>query len=208
MPAPEGKKPGRRAFVPTDADRDAVRRMAGAKHRDIARVIGVSVPTLRKAFRDDLAAAKGEDLFSAEAAPRAPSTRPTAGGRRPFQPHDGQRRKVMELAAVGKPPSHIARVLGLSEPTLRKHFAEELEIGAEKIEAELVTALMAKARTGNTPAIQAARAMIAQARLDSIEAAMTAPAPKPETPGKKMQASLDAAGVIETADWAQHLRPN
>jgi len=208
MLAPEGKKPGRRAFVPSEADRDAVRRMVGAKHKDIARVIGISVPTLRKAFAADLAAAKGEDLFSAEAAPREPSARPAAGGRRPFQPHDGHRRKVMELAAVGKPPSHIARVLGLSEPTVRKHFAEELEIGAEKIEAELVTALMAKARTGNTPAIQAARAMIAQARLDSMEAAISTPAAKPDTPGKKMQAGLDAASVIETADWAQHLRPN
>ena len=212
MRPPQGNKPGRRAYVPSDADRETVRKMAGARHADIARVIGISVPTLRKAFAAELAAANGGDLFDAEAAPRArrESTATSAGGRKAFRPSDAQRRRVMELAAVGKRPSAIARVLQVSEPTLRKHFAEELTTGAERVEAEVIAALMSKARSGNVSALKEARTMIAQARLEAMEAALGAAEPtlKPETPGKKLQASMEAARIIEEAEWAEHLRPN
>lgn len=219
MQAPEAKKPGRRAFVPSDADRAAVRGMAGASHPDIALALGVSVPTLRKYFAADLAARAGDDLFAAEPATPAPTLRrpqrPPAGGRKPFRPDPSHRRRVQELAAFGKPPAAIARVIGVSEPTLRKHFAEDLAIGAEKVEAEIITALMTKARAGNVAALRAAGAMIAQARLDSLERELEkhgAAADKPlaaaraDTPGKKLQAALEAAEVIESAPWAEHLR--
>lgn len=216
MQAPERKKPGRRAFIPSDADRETARRMAGARHLDIARVLGVSVPTLRKHFAAELAARADIDLFTAEAAPRQPRerrhARPASGGRKAFRPDDYQRRRVRELAAFGKSPAVIARVIGVSEPTLRKHFAEELATGAERVEAEVLAALMSKARAGNVTALKEARALISQARLDTLEAALGAPATKttaaakPEPPGKKLQASLEAADVIETAPWAAHLR--
>lgn len=212
MQAPERNKPGRRAYVPSSAERDTVRRMAGASHASIASVIGVSVPTLRKAFRAELDEAKAADLFTAEAAPRAPRQRAAAGGRKPFRPEEHHRRRVRELAAVGRPPSAIARVLNISEPTLRKHFAEELATGAERVEAEIVAALMSKARSGNVTAQREVLSRIAQARLDNMEDALrAAPVAKPdvarpETPGKKMQASLQAADIIQTAPWAEHLR--
>ncbi|TDG33969.1 helix-turn-helix domain-containing protein [Paracraurococcus ruber] len=187
--------------------------MAGARHADIAKVLGISVPTLRKRFASDLAAGKAEDLFTAEAAPPTPRQRSVAGGRKPLRPDFGQRRRVMDLAACGKPPKVIARVLGVSEPTLRKHYAEELATGAERVEAEVISALMSKARSGNVSALKEARAIISQARLDEMQEALTAghaPAkpPKAETPGKKLQAAREAADVIATADWAAHLRPN
>lgn len=214
MQAPERNKPGRRAYAPSDTERATVRRMAGARHADIAAVLGVSVPTLRKHFAPDLVAGKAADLFTAEAAPPHPRQRErmAAGGRKAFAPDPYQRRRVMDLAACGKPASTIARVLGIAEPTLRKHFAEELVIGAEKVEADIIAALLAKARAGNVSALKEARAIISQARLDGIEAALgravepSARFAKPDTPGKKLQANLEAAEVIQTADWAAHLR--
>lgn len=217
MPSPEGKKPGRRAHEVTAEDRATVRRMAGAKHADIARVLGLSVPTLRKHFAADLAAGRaGADLFAAtDAAPALPrrTARPGVGGRAPFRPDPSQRRRVMDLAAAGKPPATIARVLAISEPTLRKHFAEELATGAEKVEAEIIAAVMSKARGGNVSAQKHALHIIGQARLDTLEDALThADKPResvrPDTPGKKLQARLDAAEIIDTAHWAEHLRPN
>lgn len=212
MEAPERKKPGRRAYQPSDDERATVTRMAGGRHIDIARVLGISVPTLRKVFRAELAATKPDDLFTAEAAPRAPRQRVPAGGRKAFRPEEHHRRRVRELAAVGRPPSAIARVLNISEPTLRKHFAEDLATGAERVEAEIVGALMSKARAGNVTAQREVLARIAQARLDSMEDALRAApvakpeAQRPETPGKKLAASLQAADIIETAPWAEHLR--
>jgi AraC-like DNA-binding protein len=212
MEAPESKKPGRRAYVPTDESRAIVRRMAGARHADIAAVVGISVPTLRKVFRAELAAGKAADLFTGDAPPPARAApRKPVGGRKPFEPKAWDKRRVMELAATGKPASAIARVVGITEPTLRKHFATELATGAEMVEAELTTALMTKARAGSVAAIREARAILAQARLDGMESALrgqSMPSAKPDTPGKKLQATLDAASVIENAAWAAHLRPN
>lgn len=213
MEEPERKRAGRRAFVPSPESRETVRRMAGSRHADIAAAIQVSVPTLRKYFRAELhPAAPAADLFAAPPSPRlrpAPPAPAAATGRPPFTPHEGHRRQVMELAAVGKPATQIARILQISEPTLRKHFPIELATGAERVEAEVIRAIMAKARSGSVAAQREALAMISQARLDRMEAAVSAaPTARPDTPGKKLQAYLDAAQVIETAEWADHIRPN
>ena len=53
---PQRKRGGRRRFEPTDKERKQVRMMAGLgiPHVDIAAVIGITAPTLRKAFRNEL----------------------------------------------------------------------------------------------------------------------------------------------------------
>jgi AcrR family transcriptional regulator len=187
--------------------------MAGARHADIARVVGVSVPTLRKAFREELQAARGgAGLFDPALVPRIAQEKalvPSAGGRRPFQPSEYQRRQVMELAAVGRPVRAIARALGFAEPTLRKHFAAELETGAERIEAEMLKALMSKARGGNVAAQKQVLQMIGAARLERMEAVLTqSPEARPDTPGKKLQAAIDAADIIQNTPILAHLRPH
>ena len=52
----ERRKPGRPSYEPTEKDRAQVRMMSGMGIRDydIAKVIGVSGPTLRKYFADEL----------------------------------------------------------------------------------------------------------------------------------------------------------
>lgn len=211
MSGAEGNRPGRRAYVPADDDRAAVRRMAGMRHLDIAASLKISVPTLRKYFRAELnPESQAADLFAAPPSAAKPSRRAApAGGRPAFQPHEGHRRQVMELAAVGKPAGQIARIIGISEPTLRKHFEPELATGAERVEAEVIRAMMSKARAGSVAAQREALAMIGQARLDRMESAISAaPAARPDTPGKKLAAQLEAAQIIETATWAEHLRPH
>lgn len=49
-----------------------------------------------------------------------------------------QRRLVHVLASEGIPQTQIARVLGIDEKTLRKHYRHELDVGASKLEAKLV----------------------------------------------------------------------
>lgn len=59
------------------------------------------------------------------------------GGRPQFQPSDKQRGQVEAMTAYGIPQSEIARTVGISEPTLQKHFAEEIATGATKANAQV-----------------------------------------------------------------------
>lgn len=51
-------------------------------------------------------------------------------GRPEFQPTAQERGQVRLMSGYRIPQFEIARVLGISPPTLRKHFFDELEIGA------------------------------------------------------------------------------
>jgi len=71
--------------------------------------------------------------------------------RPPFKPTDQQRADVARLAGLGFPQEDIARLIGITSPTLRKHFAEELETGRLHAVAEVAKTLYAKAMEGNVP---------------------------------------------------------
>jgi predicted transcriptional regulator len=214
MSGSEKNGPGRRAFAPSDDQRALVRRMAGAPLGKVAGVLGISVPTLRKAFAEDLKSDAGAGLFDPEVARRMSVPIPrriaaAAGGRPVFRPSEGHRRQVMELASVGRPVKAIALAMGLSEPTLRKHFAAELETGAEKVEADIIRALIGKARGGSVAAQKHVLDMIGRARLDQMQASLSEPAAtRAETPGKKLQAAIDAQEMIEGSELLAHLRIN
>jgi hypothetical protein len=49
-----------------------------------------------------------------------------------WTPTDAQRRQAETMAAYGIPEADIARVLGVSKPTLRKHCGTELDTGATR----------------------------------------------------------------------------
>jgi hypothetical protein len=69
--------------------------------------------------------------------------------RPPFEPSEENRRTVKMLAAVGMPHEHIARKLGLgSAKTLRKHFREELDLGAAEANAQVARSLFEMATSG------------------------------------------------------------
>src|SRR4051812_16688649 len=50
-----------------------------------------------------------------------------------WTPTDAQRRQAETMAAYGIPEADIARVLGVSKPTLRKHCGTELDQGDSPI---------------------------------------------------------------------------
>jgi len=52
-------------------------------------------------------------------------------GRPPHEPTDDTRAEVRKLASCGATQGLVARVLGISEPTLRKHYREELDLAIE-----------------------------------------------------------------------------
>jgi hypothetical protein len=54
------------------------------------------------------------------------------GQGRLFEPTAEQRQTVERMSGLGIPQKHIAAVVGVAMMTLRKHFEEELELGAAR----------------------------------------------------------------------------
>lgn len=217
-------KRGRAAFVPSDEQRATVRQMASKRlgHPVIAAEIGISVPTLRKAFAEELKdRLAGGNLFAAAAeeipAPQpAPprAKRPGSGGRKRFEPQKADREKVAVLVSSGLTAEQIARAMDLSEPTLRRAFKAELETGAIRKRAEVLVAMHRSALKGNVAAQKEALAIMDRARLEQLQDEVRgkgAPAksdtPSAEPLGKKEQAQLDAHGVVTKGPWADLVRP-
>lgn len=63
---------------------------------------------------------------------------------------DKQRTMAETLSGYGVPQDDIARLIGCSAPTLRKHFADELALGSAKATAKIAQTLFAKAAAGDT----------------------------------------------------------
>lgn len=221
----DGKKEtraGRKAFIPSDDQRATVRRMASERvgHPVIAEEIGISVPTLRKVFVEELKdRLAGGNLFAAAAEeipvqqPVPPKPKPAgSGGRKVYQPERADREKVAVLISSGLTIDQIARAMGLSEPTLRRAFKAELETGAIRKRADMLVALHRTALKGNVAAQKEALAIMDRARLeklqDEVRGKTTAKpeAPAPEAIGKKEQAQLDAHGVVTKGPWSELVR--
>lgn len=174
---------------------------------DICAAVGCSAPTARKVFAVELAAKGGVDLFEAGAtsAPKARQVARKGAGRPASAPDKFQREEVEGYVALGMSDAAISRAVGVSEPTLRKHFAQELALGDARTEARLIRALLKSAFGGNVSAQRDALDRVAQARLDKLVGAAGEQATKPETPGKKAQADLDALAAAKESAWASLL---
>lgn len=114
-------------------------------------------------------------------------------GRKEFEPTDEQREMVMVLRASGVSVLPIADAIGISEPTLRKHFALELERATIDIKAKVLMARFHAAMKGNVNAqnrmLETVSAHDANRKLNPEKEAK---APKL---GKKEQQLLDAQNV-------------
>lgn len=64
------------------------------------------------------------------------------------EPTDDSRRYVEELAARGIPQADICKVVGISEPTLRLHYRQELDTGTTRANHAVAGALFRKATEG------------------------------------------------------------
>lgn len=223
------KGPGRKAFAPTDDQRATVRQMAAERlgHPIIAAEIGVSVPTLRKVFAEELKDRIGEGGLFASAPDLVPTPHPVprrqrrsgAGGRKRYQASERDREKVAVLVSAGMTIDEIARAMSLSEPTLRRYYAAELETGALRKRGEMLMALNKAALKGNVAALKESLAIMDRANLEALQNSMRgkgkAEEPSPAAPvapppasdvGKKVQAEIDAHQVATGGTWADVIR--
>lgn len=223
------KGPGRKPFAATEEQRASVRKMAAERlgHPVIAAEVGVSVPTLRKVFAEELKDRIGEGGLFASAADLIPTPHPApprqkrsgTGGRKRYQPTQQDREKVAVLVAAGMTVDEIARAMSLSEPTLRRHYAGEIETGALRKRGEMLMALNRAALKGNVAALKESLAIMDRANLEALQDAVRgkgkteAPAPSVPAPtqpadavGKKVQAEIDAHQVATAGGWADVIR--
>lgn len=78
------------------------------------------------------------------------------GGRPPHQPTEATRKQVKALAAYGIPQEEIGRVIGVSKPTLERHYREELDRGELEANAKVAESLFRKATGEGAQAVTAA----------------------------------------------------
>lgn len=77
-------------------------------------------------------------------------------GRRAHLPDERGRRQIEALAAYGVLERDVGRVLGIDTKTLRKHYRDELDIGATKATAKVAEFLFRKATTEGHQCVTAA----------------------------------------------------
>jgi AcrR family transcriptional regulator len=70
-----------------------------------------------------------------------------------FQPTEKDRRMVELCAMGGIPQKEIAAAIGVSEPTLRKHFRDELDRAYIAANAKVVQTAFEMAVSGKAPAM-------------------------------------------------------
>ena len=81
---------------------------------------------------------------------------PGKPGRRPHSPSETARKQVRALAAYGVPQDEIGKVIGVSKPTLEKHYREELDRAALEANARVAESLFRKATGDGSQAVTAA----------------------------------------------------
>lgn len=124
-------------------------------------------------------------------------------GRPPHIPTTTNRNKVMVLLAMDWDEVRIAKAIGITKPTLKKHYFRELKVREEaraRLEAQLLVGMAAKALTGDVPAFREIDKRFARADLAGADEAYrptALPAPKAEKIGKKAQRQADAELLAE-----------
>jgi hypothetical protein len=120
-------------------------------------------------------------------------------GRPAYEPTEKERRQVKTLSGMGIPDYEIAKVMQVSEPTLRKYFAHELDIGHIEANAQVAQSLFRQATHAEKPNV-AATIFWLKCRAGWKEAEH---APL----GKKEQRELDAQTAEQGTGWEDLLSP-
>lgn len=76
--------------------------------------------------------------------------------RKPHTPTDKDRKQVAIMAGIGLTHNQIAKIIGVSDETLRKYYAEELEISAAKMNATVAQNLYSIATSKGPGAVPSA----------------------------------------------------
>lgn len=129
---------------------------------------------------------------------------PNRGGRPAHQPTDKDRKMVEAVSGFGIPQDKIASVLGVSVPTLLKHYDAELRRGAAMVEAQLVGNLLRLANGTDGTAFRAIEFAL-QSRFGWSKYAPPKAEPKPEPIGKKAAAEAEAQNAHTESEWGSLL---
>jgi hypothetical protein len=78
-----------------------------------------------------------------------PSERKRQAGNQPFEPTDAQRERVEILVSCDIPQHDIAKLLGIGESTLQRHFRTELDEGRMRIHAAIAEKITRMALGGD-----------------------------------------------------------
>jgi DNA invertase Pin-like site-specific DNA recombinase len=81
-----------------------------------------------------------------------PKKKKGAGGRPPFEPKKEERFAVKIMAATGIPHDAIAEAVGITKPTLKKYFADELKNGKTQTNARMAQSIYRQGMKGNMTA--------------------------------------------------------
>jgi hypothetical protein len=125
-------------------------------------------------------------------------TEKTKAGRPSFTPTDRDRGQVKTMGAMGIPDYDIAKVIGVSVPTLRKYFRSELDTGHIEANAKVAQSLFKQA-TGEKPNVTAAIFWL-KARAGWRDGSRPMHE-EDETPGKKAQAQQAARTAAAGTEW-------
>ena len=69
-----------------------------------------------------------------------------------YEPTEKDRQFVVSCAGLGITQARIAKLLGISVPTLDKYFREEMDTAADKADTEVFNTLFRMATSGKDPA--------------------------------------------------------
>lgn len=119
-------------------------------------------------------------------------------GRPPYAPTERDRAQVKLMAAMGISELEIALVIGISAPTLRKHFFDELAVGHVEANAKVAHSLFRMATDKDKPNVTAA---IFWLKCRSGWKEDPAPGAPIESPGKKVLADRAARGAEQGTSW-------
>jgi hypothetical protein len=117
-------------------------------------------------------------------------------GRPRYALSEAHRRIARAMAAYGVPQVEIARSIGVSAPTLRLYYAQELATGGTEAIAKVAESLFRKA-LGTTPQSVTAAIFWLKCRAGWRD--------QPGEPGKKAQAMAEAKRAGTASDWGDDL---
>lgn len=107
------------------------------------------------------------------------------------------------------PHDDIALALGITAPTLKKHYRDELSVGAATKRMDVLGALyVAATKKKNTSAAKAYLEHAPQPAGEGAKGEASPPAPKGRPTGKKAKAQEDAQSAQAGTDWEGILPDN
>ncbi len=122
----------------------------------------------------------------------------TRAGRPEHVPTAENRNKIMMMLVFGCTDEQIAQSIGVSRPTLRKHYLTELRqrlVARLQLDATRRAALFTKVLAGDVSAMKELDRQLARLDLAALSETVRREPKQPEPMGKKEQRKLAAAGV-------------